>query len=156
MKFYLIAVGQRVPDWIKQGYQEFAKRLPSEQRINLIEIDTSKRHKNSDCMRLLEREARSISAAIPRSSLVIALDVNGQQWSTQRLTQQIIDWQQQGRDVTFLIGGPDGLAPECIARAQLVWSLSPLTFPHALVRVMVAEQLYRAWSIINDHPYHRN
>ena len=156
MKFYLIAVGQRVPDWIKKGYQEFAKRLPSEQRINLIEIDTSKRHKNSDCMRLLEREARSISAAIPRSSLVIALDVNGQQWSTQRLTQQIIDWQQQGRDVTFLIGGPDGLAPECIARAQLVWSLSPLTFPHALVRVMVAEQLYRAWSIINDHPYHRN
>jgi len=156
MKFYLIAVGQRVPDWIKQGYHEFAKRLPSEHRINLIEIGTSKRHKNSDFRRLLEREAQSMSTAIPKSSLVIALDVNGQQWSTEQLAQQIIDWQQQGCDVTFLIGGPDGLAPECIARAQLVWSLSSLTFPHALVRVMVAEQLYRAWSIINDHPYHRN
>jgi len=155
MKFYLIAVGQRVPDWIKRGYHEFAKRLPAEQRINLIEIDSSKRHKNSDTRCLLERESKLMSAAIPKTSTVIALDVGGQQWSSEQLAGKIIDWQQQGRDVTLLIGGPDGLAPDCMARAQFIWSLSPLTFPHALVRVMVAEQLYRAWSINNDHPYHR-
>jgi 23S rRNA (pseudouridine1915-N3)-methyltransferase len=156
MKFHLIAVSQRVPDWIEQGYYEFAKRLPVEHRINLIEIAASKRHKNSDARRLLEREAQQMTAAIPKSAIVIALDVSGQQLSTQQLAQQFSVWQREGRDVALLVGGPDGLAPDCVARAQFVWSLSLLTFPHALVRIMIAEQLYRAWSINNEHPYHRS
>jgi 23S rRNA (pseudouridine1915-N3)-methyltransferase len=156
MKFHLIAVGQRVPDWIEKGYHEFAKRLPIEHRINLIEIATSKRHKNSDTRRLLEREAQQMIAAIPKSATVIALDVSGQQWSTQQLAQQFSAWQQEGHDIALLVGGPDGLTPDCVARARYVWSLSRLTFPHALVRIMIAEQLYRAWSINNEHPYHRS
>ena len=156
MKFYLIAVGQRIPDWIEQGYLEFAKRLPAEHRINLVEIATSKRHKNSGTRGLLEREAKLMLSAIPKSSTVIALDLGGQPWSTEQLAKQFIGWQRSGRDITFLIGGPDGLAPDCVARAQHIWSLSNLTFPHALVRIIVAEQLYRAWSINNEHPYHRS
>lgn len=156
MKYHLIAVGQRVPDWIGQGYHEFAKRLPAEYRLTLIEIATSKRHKNSDAKRLLEREGKQMLAAIPKTSVVIVLDVKGQQWTTEQLANRVAAWQLDGRDITFLVGGPDGLAPECLARAQYSWSLSPLTFPHALVRVMIAEQLYRAWSINNEHPYHRS
>jgi len=156
MKFNLIAVGQRVPDWIARGYHEFARRLPAEHRINLIEIAASKRHKSSDAKRLLEREGKQMSAAIPKTSTVIALDVNGQQWSTQQLADQFAAWQRKGCDITLLVDRPDGLAQDCLARAQHIWSLSHLTFPHALVRIMIAEQLYRAWSINNEHPYHRD
>ena len=156
MKFNLIVVGQRVPDWIAGGYHEFAKRLPAEHRITLIEIATSKRHKSSDTKRLLEREGKQMSAVIPKTSIVIALDVKGQQWSTQQLADRFAAWQHEGRDITLLVGGPDGLAQDCLERAQYIWSLSHLTFPHALVRIIVAEQLYRAWSINNEHPYHRS
>lgn len=155
MRIYLIAVGQRFSGWIEQGYHEFAKRLPGDCRLVLIEIATSKRRKNSDTRRLLEREGKQMSAAIPRSSTVIALDINGQHWSTMQLAKRLDTWRQQGRDIAILVGGPDGLAPDCLARARYVWSLSNLTLPHALVRILVAEQLYRAWCITRNHPYHR-
>lgn len=155
MKIHLIAAGLRVPDWVEQGYHEFAKRLPAEYRIKLIEIPVGKRHKNSDIKRLLEREGRQMAAAIPKDSMVIALDVKGQQWNTEQLADRFLSWRQEGHDVTLLVGGPDGLAPDCLARAQYIWSLSRLTLPHALVRIVIAEQLYRVWSIHNEHPYHR-
>lgn len=155
MKIHLIAVGRRVPDWVEHGYHEFSKRLPAEYRINLIEISTGKRHKNSDVKQHMEREGKRMAAAIPAASTVIALDVKGQQWSTEQLANRVALWRHEGRDISLLVGGPDGLAPDCLKRAQHIWSLSRLTLPHALVRVVIAEQLYRAWSIINDHPYHR-
>ena len=156
MKFHLIAVGQRIPDWIERGYREFARRLPAEHRLTLTEIAAGRRHKGSDTRRLIEREGKQMSAVIAKDSIVIALDVKGRQWSTEQLAERFAAWQQEGRDITFLVGGPDGLAPDCLARAQHTWSLSHLTFPHALVRILIAEQLYRAWSICNEHPYHRS
>ena len=155
MKIHLIAVGRRVPDWVERGYHEFSKRLPAEHRIHLIEIATGKRHKNSDVKQHVEREGKQMVAAIPAASTVIALDVKGQQWSTEQLAKRFAAWRHEGRDISLLVGGPDGLAPDCLKRARHIWSLSQLTLPHALVRVVIAEQLYRAWSIINDHPYHR-
>ncbi|MEW5755591.1 MAG: 23S rRNA (pseudouridine(1915)-N(3))-methyltransferase RlmH [Pseudomonadota bacterium] len=155
MQIHLIAVGTRMPDWVTQGYEEFAKRLPPECRLKLVEIPAGKRGKGADLNRLIKEEGERVLAAIPKSARVIALDVQGAAWTTEQLAQQLGDWLQDGRDVALLVGGPDGLAPPCLERAAQRWSLSKLTFPHPLVRIVVAEQLYRAWSILQNHPYHR-
>ena len=155
MKIHIIAVGQRMPAWVEQGYLEYAKRLPNENRLLLKEIAPAKRGKNTDISRVLQDEGERMLSAIPRDSHVIALDVKGRSWTTEQLAEQMADWQSSGRDVVLLIGGPDGLSDNCLARASESWSLSALTYPHPLVRVIVAEQLYRAWSILHRHPYHR-
>lgn len=144
-----------MPGWVKTGYQEYAKRLPPECRLNLIEIAPGKRGKNADVARAVQGEGERMLTSIPKDSYVIALEVRGTQWSTEQLSAQLKDWLQGGRDVALLIGGPEGLAESCLKRAQFKWSLSKLTLPHALVRVVAAEQLYRAWSILKHHPYHR-
>ncbi len=144
-----------MPGWVKTGYQEYARRLPPECRLNLIEIAPGKRGKNADIARAVRDEGERMLAAIPKDTHVVALDVRGTQWSTAQLSAQLQSWLQGGRDVALLIGGPEGLAEPCLTRAAVKWSLSPLTLPHALVRVVAAEQLYRAWSILKHHPYHR-
>ncbi|MBF0257144.1 MAG: 23S rRNA (pseudouridine(1915)-N(3))-methyltransferase RlmH [Gammaproteobacteria bacterium] len=155
MLIHLIAVGNRMPAWVEQGYVEYAKRLPAECRLNLIEIAPAKRSKNPDIPRLMRDEAERIRAAIPKGSRVIALEVQGKTWSTDQLSARLADWLQQGSDLALLVGGADGLDATCRASADELWSLSPLTLPHPLVRVLLAEQLYRAWSILQHHPYHR-
>jgi len=145
-----------MPDWVVQGYQTFAGRLPAECSLRLVEIPAIKRRKNADLKRIAAREGETLLAAVPKGALVIALDERGRQWSTLELADQFASWRQGGRDIALLVGGPDGLHESCRLQARQLWSLSPLTLPHALVRVIVAEQLYRAWSIGANHPYHRD
>jgi len=156
MRIHLVAVGTRMPSWVTGGYTEYARRLPRECSLQLVEIPVSKRRKSLPATRAMQEEGQLMLAAIPADCLVIALDVAGRHWSTETLAERLNDWLAGGRDVVLLAGGPDGLAPDCLARADLRWSLSTLTYPHPLVRIIVAEQLYRAWSINAGHPYHRS
>lgn len=144
-----------MPAWVIQGYEEYARRLPADCALQLIEVSAGKRSKNADIPRILREEGERMLAALPKSVRVVAMDVNGSAWSTEQLAQGLDEWRHDGRDVALLVGGPEGLAPECLAWAEQRWSLSPLTLPHPLVRVVIAEQLYRARSILGNHPYHR-
>lgn len=155
MKLQLIAVGNKMPKWVEEGYLEYSRRFPKDMPLELIEIAAGKRGKNADIARILQKEGESMLQAIAKGNRIVTLDIPGKRWDTSELAQQLINWQQDGRDVSILIGGPEGLSPACKAAADQSWSLSPLTFPHPLVRVMMAESLYRAWSITVNHPYHR-
>ena len=155
MRIQLIAVGQKMPAWVDQGYREYAQRMPAEARLELKEIAPGKRGKNADIKRIVQDECQRIQAAIPRNSRIVVLDVQGKSWSTEQLADRLGDWMQSGQDIALLVGGPEGLSQECRALADERWSLSALTFPHPLVRIIVAEQLYRAWSVLRNHPYHR-
>ncbi len=155
MKISLIAVGRKMPVWVTEGYNEYAKRMPRECLLELVEIEAEKRGKSGSSQRWMEQEGKRMLAAIPRGDRVIALDVKGRSWTTEKLAQQMEGWMQSGTGVSLLVGGPDGLSPECLQRADQKWSLSELTMPHPLVRVVLAEQLYRGWSVVNHHPYHR-
>lgn len=155
MQIHLIAVGKRMPTWVTQGYSEFAKRLPQECSLQLHEIAAGKRGKNADIARLTRQEGEQMAAAVPKGARVVALEVTGKAWSTEQLAGRMEAWMGEGRDVALLVGGPEGIEPSLSAKADERWSLSPLTLPHPLVRIVVAEQLYRAWSIIKGHPYHR-
>lgn len=155
MQIQLIAVGNRMPEWVKTGYQEYAKRLPRECSLHLVEIAPGKRGRNADIPRIVRDEGERMLAAIPRDCQVIALEVGGKPWSTPQLATQLETWMHSGRDTALLVGGPEGLDSACRERADQLWSLSTLTLPHPLVRVMLAEQLYRAWSVVTRHPYHR-
>lgn len=154
MKIRLIAVGQRPPEWVSRGFTEYARRLPREMPLELIEVAAARR-KNASGQQAGELEAQRLLAQVRPGDLLVALDERGKTWSTLELAQKLDDWRMQGRDVAFLIGGADGLDPACRERADQVLSLSAMTLPHALVRVVLAEQLYRAWTILTGHPYHR-
>lgn len=155
MKLQLVAVGTKMPAWVETGFQEYERRFPKDMPFELLEIPAGKRGKNADIKRILEKEGEQTLAAIPKGNRIVTLDIPGKPWTTEQLAEQLERWKQDGRDVSFLIGGPEGLAPSCKAAADQSWSLSPLTLPHPLVRVVVAESLYRAWSITANHPYHR-
>lgn len=155
MNIYLISVGNRMPRWVVEGYEEYAKRLPGECALQLIEIAPGHRGKHADTARTLRDEGERMLKAVPKGCRVLALDVLGRAWSTEQLSGQLARWMADGPDLALLVGGPEGLAPACLEAAELRWSLSPLTMPHPLVRVVVAEQLYRAWSLLRNHPYHR-
>ncbi len=155
MNIHLISVGNRMPRWVREGFEEYAKRLPRECALKLVEIAPGHRGKGADIDRTVREEGERILHALPRDCLVLALEVKGQAWDTEQLAHRLGDWLNGGRDVALLIGGPEGLAYGCRQRADLLWSLSPLTLPHPLVRVVVAEQIYRAWTVLNNHPYHR-
>lgn len=144
-----------MPNWVKTGYDEYAKRLPKECELVLKEIPLAQRTKNADTARAVREEGDQINAAIPANSHRVALEVAGKPWSTPDLAGALKRWQNGGKPVVLLVGGPDGLADSVKAKTAEFWSLSALTFPHPLVRIIVAEQLYRAWSILNNHPYHR-
>jgi 23S rRNA (pseudouridine1915-N3)-methyltransferase len=155
MQIRLLAVGDRMPAWVKQGYEEYAKRMPRECRLSLHEIAPVKRGRNADLERICSDEGERLLASISRGQHVVALEIGGKAWSTEALSRELTGWLNQGRDVALLIGGPEGLSRACRERADQLWSLSPLTLPHPLVRIVVAEQIYRAWSLIHHHPYHR-
>lgn len=155
MKLHLLAVGQKMPAWVEQGYQEYAQRMPAEVQLILKEISPGKRGKNADINRIMQDEGQRIQAAIPKNNHIVALDVKGKAWNTEQLAERLGQWMQSGQDVALLVGGPDGLSQACSDKANEYWSLSPLTFPHPLVRIILAEQIYRAWSVLRNHPYHR-
>jgi len=151
MRAWLIAVGARMPAWVQDGYAEYAKRLSRDLPLQLVEIST----KSRDPARATLEEGTALLSAIPDGAHVVALDGRGKTWSSEDLAAQLGRWRMQGKDLAFLIGGPDGFAPAVLTRADQSWSLGPATLPHPLVRIMVAEQLYRASSQLANHPYHR-
>lgn len=155
MRIWLIAVGTRMPDWVETAYRDYAARMPHECRLELIEIAPAQRGKNADLLRAKQQEGEKILKALPRDALIIVLDEHGRQHTSVEWAGELKQWMQSGRDTCLLIGGPDGHSPEVLARADRQWALSKLTLPHALVRVFVAEQLFRAWSLNANHPYHR-
>lgn len=155
MKLQLIAVGTRMPDWVEAGFADFARRLPRDCRLELLAVAAADRRNGKDPEHWRENEADRLLAAVGKDMRLIALDVIGRGLSTEGLADSLRDWRRDGRDVGLLVGGPDGLSPRCLAAAEMRWSLSPLTLPHALVRVVVAEQIYRAWTLMTGHPYHR-
>ena len=155
MRIHLIAVGTRMPQWVQSGFEEYAKRLPRECQLVLREIEPAKRGKTSSVANLKTEEKKRILSALPKDAFIAALDVKGKNISTEQLSEKLSEWMFSGRDVVLLIGGPDGLHEECLQLADWKWSLSALTFPHPIVRVILAEQIYRAWSITQNHPYHR-
>lgn len=144
-----------MPIWIDAGYQEYAKRLQSDVSLDLLEVALPGKSKKMDAVTSKRREAELILAAIPEKNDVIALDERGSSWSTIELSKKLENWKATARDVCLLVGGPNGLDQSCLDRASQSWALSNLTFPHPLVRVIVAEQIYRAQSILSNHPYHR-
>ena len=154
MRIKLIAIGTRMPKWIEEGFADYAQRLPREIRLELVEMAVEHRGKNADIARLREAEGEKLLKAAG-DARIIAFDERGETLDTVAWSRALKGWMQDGRDIALLIGGPDGHAPAVHARAEARWSLSKLTFPHALVRVLVAEQLYRAWSVLANHPYHR-
>lgn len=155
MQIDLIYVGKKSPTWVATGFNEYVKRLPSNCSLNLIEIALCKRTKNVDLKRLQRQEGEQMLAAIAPNAYVIALDERGDNWNTRQLANRLAQWMRDYSRLALLVGGPEGLAPVCLQCAHQRWSLSSLTFPHTLVRIVIAEQVYRAWSILNNHPYHR-
>ncbi|MEN8763422.1 MAG: 23S rRNA (pseudouridine(1915)-N(3))-methyltransferase RlmH [Thiogranum sp.] len=155
MNINLIAIGTRMPAWVNEAYREYARRLPRECRLHLTEIPLAQRVKSRNVERAVAEEGKRMLAELSPAEHVIALDVKGRSWSTEQLAGQLQQWMQEGRGISLLVGGPDGLSDACLERARQRWSLSPLTLPHALVRVLLAEQLYRAWTVMVGHPYHR-
>ena len=155
MRILLLAVGTRMPGWVETAYADYSVRLPHECRLELVEIAALPRGKNADLARIKQQEGERLLKAVPRDSLIIALDERGREADSAAWAQSLAGWMQSGRDTCLLVGGPDGHSPEVLARAEQRWSLSRLTLPHPLVRVLVAEQLFRAWSQLANHPYHR-
>lgn len=144
-----------MPGWVEQGVQEYSKRLPAEFSFSCIEVPLGRRGKNTDPAQAMKQEADALLAKIGKSDYVIALDVRGKVLSTEAMAGRISAIRDEGRHISLLVGGPDGLTQDCLQRAEERWSLSALTLPHPLVRIVIAEQIYRVWSIIAGHPYHR-
>jgi 23S rRNA (pseudouridine1915-N3)-methyltransferase len=156
MQLTIIAVGHKMPAWIESGFTEYSKRMPVECRIILKEIKPVDRSGSKTAQTVMSLERSKIEAVIPKQTRLIALDEHGKDLTTMQLSQLLTEWQQEGGDTCFVIGGADGLDAELKARANLKIRLSSLTLPHGMVRVVLAEQLYRAWSITQNHPYHRS
>ncbi|HET6546798.1 MAG TPA: 23S rRNA (pseudouridine(1915)-N(3))-methyltransferase RlmH [Rhodanobacteraceae bacterium] len=155
MRIRLIAVGDRMPAWVAEGFAEYARRLSRDAPLDLVEIPSVARGKGRNPLRAIAAEGAAVLAAIARNSHVVVLEGRGKPWSSEQLARELSDWRMHGRDPALLIGGPDGHAAEVLARADQRWSLGPLTLPHMLVRLIVAEQIYRATTILAGHPYHR-
>lgn len=144
-----------MPAWVDQGYRDYARRLRGGWSLELVEVPAAKRSARSRSARLREEEGERLLAALPARAEFVALDERGTGLTSAELARRLAGWQAGGRPLALAIGGPEGLSACCLERAALRWSLSRLTLPHALVRVVVAEQIYRAWSILHRHPYHR-
>ncbi len=155
MKLIIVSVGHKMPDWITAGFNEYTKRMPREAQVSLLEIKPEPRSTGKTTVQIMDAEAQRILAALPQNCLRIALDERGSQLTTRQLAAQMQDWMREGRDIAFIIGGADGLHESVKRAAQQSLALSSLTLPHALVRVLLAEQLYRAYSLMHNHPYHR-
>ena len=155
MNINIISVGHKVPNWVEIAVEDFIKRFPPELKVNLIQIPLIKRGKNPDIKRIRRDEGVKILDAVPAKNVLVALDVKGKKVTTEALSKLLKQWVELSQDISIVIGGPDGLAEEVLNTASIKLSLSDLTFPHTLVKVMLVEQLYRSWSILKNHPYHR-
>mgnify|MGYP005810161631 CR=1 FL=1 len=155
MRLRILAVGTRMPTWVETAVQEYARRLPPELALEVVEVPLGRRAKGADPAAAVVEEGRALLKAVGARDTLVALDIGGEPWSTPGLAEKLAAWQGAGGNCCLLVGGPDGLDRSCLERAHLRWSLSALTLPHPLVRVILAEQLYRAWTINAGHPYHR-
>lgn len=144
-----------MPQWLTEGYQDYSKRLPRDCALSLCEVPLGRRSNNADIRRLQEKEGDQMLGAIGKNDHVVALEVKGKPWSTEQLSLELHQWRHSGQNISLLVGGPEGMLPEVSRKANQAWSLSPLTLPHPMVRLIIAEQIYRAWSILSHHPYHR-
>jgi 23S rRNA (pseudouridine1915-N3)-methyltransferase len=156
MMLTVAAVGTRMPAWVQEAWTEYARRFPRGMSLQLKEITMAKRARNADVEALRKTEGEALLAAVPAGHRIVALDERGKQWSTGELAQQLENWMREEHGVCFLVGGPDGLSAACRERARNTWALGRLTLPHPMVRAILAEQLYRAWTITQNHPYHRS
>ncbi len=155
MRLRLVAVGTRMPEWIDTGFTDYAKRIAGVLKFSLEQIEPARRRAGVPAARAIAQEGERLLAAVRAADFVVALDERGREWSTRELADWLAQRMEEGRDVALLVGGADGLSPAVRARADQIWSLSRLTLPHALVRVLVAEQIYRAQTLLRNHPYHR-
>ncbi|WP_341305372.1 23S rRNA (pseudouridine(1915)-N(3))-methyltransferase RlmH [Pseudomonas sp. TMP25] len=155
MRIKLIAVGSRMPRWVEEGWQEYAKRMPSELSLELVEIALTTRGKNADVTRMIRQEGEAMLSKVAPGERIVTLEVEGRPWSTEQLAVELDKWRLDARTVNLMVGGPEGLAPEVQARSEQRWSLSSLTLPHPLVRILIGEQMYRAWTVLSGHPYHK-
>lgn len=155
MKIRIVAIGTKMPSWVQQAVGEYLNRMPQICQVELCELSAKKRGKNADTARILRDEAQAVRDAIPAQSLTIVLDRKGKTISTLDLAKSMQDWIDHSQDVAIVIGGPEGVDPDFLSAADRIWSLSAMTFAHPLARIMLAEQLYRAWSINANLPYHR-
>ena len=155
LKLTVITLGNKMPDWVSQGSNDYAKRFNDGIQLKIIEIPLLRRSKASDLARIMEKESASIKEALPSGARIIALEIEGKSFGSEELALKITHLQQTSSHLCFLIGGPEGLSSEIIKLSHERWSLSKLTLPHPLVRIILLETLYRAWSIINNHPYHK-
>jgi 23S rRNA (pseudouridine1915-N3)-methyltransferase len=155
MHIRLIAVGDRQPSWVDSAFENYVQRLPQQWQFRLDLVATAPRKKKSTAEVAKAAEGQKVLAKIKASECVVVLDEQGKEFSSKELAARLGDWQSDGRDLTFVIGGPDGVSGDCIERANHLWSLSRLTLPHGLARILFAEQLYRAWCLTTGHPYHR-
>jgi 23S rRNA (pseudouridine1915-N3)-methyltransferase len=155
LRLALITASNRQPEWVDAGADDYAKRLRGRCTLEIKTVPLARRTATTPVERAMQDEGERLLAQIPAGAHVVALLEGGKPWSTKELAGKLEAWMQRGAPVALLVGGPDGLAPECVARANERWSLSPLTLPHGLVRIVAAEALYRAWSLLENHPYHR-
>jgi len=155
MRITVHSVAGKMPRWVDDAVREYQKRLPRELKLQWRDVPLATRSSSIDAQTLREREGEALLRGVKSDDHCVALDGRGKSWSTEELALQLEAWMMQGQALSLLIGGPDGLSPACIAAAEQRWSLGPLTLPHPLVRVLLAEQLYRAWTITVGHPYHR-
>lgn len=155
MRIRLITVGSKMPKWVNEGYSEYQKRLNQDVQLELVEIPAGKRGKNADIKRITDKEGEQVLAAIHPQEHVIALDVKGKRLTTEKMSERLNELMHNGQQIALLVGGPEGLSDACRNKAQEKWSLSDLTLPHPLVRIVIAEQIYRSWSLLKGHPYHR-
>ena len=155
MQIFILAVGEKPPSWVESGVKEYTSRMPQECSVNLVTVPTQKRTKNTSIVQNQEHEQKLLLKASPKNSYRIVLDEKGKSWTTKMLASEMKDWLQFKPVVTFYIGGPDGFSKQFFSQADHIWSLSTLTMPHMLVRLVLVEQIYRAWTITQNHPYHR-
>lgn len=154
MRILVVAVGQKIPAWVQAGIDDFAKRMPPEWHFEIKAIKTPTRGGNS-IDQLMAQERAKLEAFIPKGAWVVAMDERGEAWTTHQFAERVQQWQGQGRDLVFVIGGPDGIQPEWRQQCDTRMRLSHMTLPHAMARLVLVEQIYRAWSVITQHPYHR-
>ena len=155
MQLEIVAIGKKMPGWVDEAFEEYQRRFPRNLPIKLKALEASRRTATVDKQRGRQVESDQLIAAVGAGSRIVCLDEGGKSWSTAQLSKQLADWMQDGRSVSLLIGGADGMTKECLQRADQRWSLSALTLPHPMVRVILIEQLYRAWSMLQNMPYHR-
>lgn len=155
MRITVHSVAGKMPKWVNAGIDEYSKRLPKELKLQWRDVPLAARAGNADAQALKTREGGALLKGLREGDHCVALDVGGKRWSTEDLADQLRDWMMQGRGLSFLIGGPDGLSDDCLKQSAQSWSLGPMVLPHPLVRIVLAEQLYRAWTITIGHPYHR-